>query len=259
MNRERLRKFLGVIVAIAGAILAILSTLAPNLGTVLVGGLAVIAGRIVYVGIGRDGNQSDRQLLRQYGGVIMILAGVLIVGLSALEGNPGYLLLGVPATLFGAIVYLGISRYGEQFSRFRESTIDYRTRPAVAYTVVQIFGFGVLFASIFYLAASTDFVTTSIADITSAPPWVIGIGVVPGVVLGAGYPAFIQRQTIVPRLNVARIGFGLDNNLSIGVYFLLLVGPEPAATVFYAIALLVSRFASLVTIFSGARRQTTSS
>lgn len=200
----------------------------------------------------------DRERTRRYVAVIASLAGVFVVTLSAVEGNLGTILLGGFASLVGLLVYVGIGRYGEQLSQFRESTVDYTTGPAFAYSLVQIVGLSVLFASMLYIAVSTDFVTTSIADVRSAPTWEIGIGVVPGIVLGAGFPVFIQHQTIVSRLNVARIAFALDYNLSIGTYVLLLVSPVPAAAVFYAIALLVSRLVSLGTIFGGDRRRTTS-
>lgn len=196
----------------------------------------------------------NRQRLRQWAAAIIVLAGLVVAGLSAKMGNMGTSVLGGLGVLVGVTVYVGIGRYREHLDQFQGSTVDFTTTPAFSYSLVHVVALGTFFAVLLYLAVNTGRVTSSIANaVTSAPMGVVLIGVVPGIVLGAGYPVVIQRQDLVSRLNVARISFGVDNALTIGAYVLLLVGYDPAAAVFYASAYVVSRLASLTTIYAGGR------
>lgn len=199
-----------------------------------------------------------RQRVRQLAGAVLVLAGLVVVGLSAMMGVYVITAFGGLVVLVGAIGYVGLSRYGEQLDQFQGSIVDFTTTPTFVYSLIHALGLTLLFATLLFLAVSAEFVPSSTVDVDTANTvLVFSGGVIPGAVLGAGYPVVIQRHADDSLLSVARIAFGVGNALTIGAYCLLLAFYEPVSAVFYAIAYVGSRLAILAAFYGGSRLHAT--
>jgi hypothetical protein len=188
----------------------------------------------------------------------MAVAGLVVVGLSAMMGVYVITAFGGLAMLLGATGYVGLSRYRERFEQFQYSIVDFTTTPTFVYSLIHVLALTLLFAVLLFLAVTTEFVPSSTVDVDTANTTLVFFsGVIPGVVLGAGYPAVIQRRADDSLLSVARIAVGVENVLTIGAYCLLLVFYEPVSAAFYAIAYVVSRLTILAAFYGGSRLRAT--
>lgn len=200
----------------------------------------------------------NQQRVRQLAGAVLALAGLVVVGLSAIMGVYVISAFGGLTVLVGATVYVGLSRYGEQFEQFQESIVDFTTTPTFVYSLIHVLGLTLLFATLLFLAVSSEFVPSSTVGVDTANTMLVFFGgVIPGIVLGAGYPVVIQRHADDSLLSVARIAFGAENILTIGACGLLFVFYEPVSAVFYTIAYVMSRLAILTAFYGGSRLQAT--
>ena len=162
------------------------------------------------------------------------------------------------AMLFGAAVYVGFSRYGENFEQFRYSIVDFTTTPTFVYSLIHVLGLALLFAALLFVAVTTEFIPSSTVDVDTANTTLVFFGgVIPGVVLGAGYPVLIQRHADDSLLSVARIAFGVENFLTFGAYCLLLLFYEPVSAALYAIVYVVGRLTILAAFYGGSHLRAT--
>jgi len=175
--------------------------------------------------------------------------GVVIVALSTITGNVATGVLGVLGVVLGTAIYVSISRYEDRIAQFWTTSIDFTTKSAFVGSLVQLLAFAVLFAGLLFLTDYSGFVASSVVDRVSSAPLLAFLGILPGVVLGAGYPVIIQRQTRVPLLTITQHAFGLDAIVTIGAYVVLLVGYDPVSAVFYSIAFVLCRLTSLSIIY----------
>lgn len=176
----------------------------------------------------------------------LIPLGIILLILGVDRGEMVFTSLGAMTVILGVALYWAINQ-------FSDASFDLTESPTLIENLIQLGSVFIVFSLLITLVSDVERVTQIFRTGLPSPKYPAFGGLFLGVVLGGGVPYLMQQFDAFAKLMSDSVPVRiLGLSLTFGTYLLLLIY-QPASSLLYAAAYLLSRISILVGMYSLSR------